>query len=292
LEKKTWHHRKSVIIAACCVILIMVPVILPMAAGNQNVEIDNSKPINSETSSALEEETELSKSPTESLRTGIYIKEVVREDSYFLWKLTKSKILNVSEIWMGDQVIARIEKNKKFILDLKKNMFYFVNHKTNTYVEASLPLNMSEILSGHFKPGYEERKATAVVQTTTHTREIFEKECDEYKVTFWQLRGSKKYNRQNVKVWSTTDVSFDLTPYYELLKNMRKVYNRDETARQELQKIRGLQLRNQWEVKNFPIKKRYTEELVELAELTVPEGTYSIPDFYSKKEHIDGDDIR
>ena len=56
---------------------------------------------------------------------------------------------------------------------------------------------------------------------------------------------------------------------------MRRFFNRDERVRRELQKIEGLQLRNEYKFKKFMAKRKITEEIVELSERVPPRA--SIP---------------
>ena len=114
------------------------------------------------------------------------------------------------------------------------------------------------------------------------------KQCQAYKLTRWRTDRSAQ---GTIKLWATTDVSFNLEPYYTLNEFLRKFYNMDETGQEETKKVKGFQLRYETEAGEFSKKWRTIESVVELARKKAPEKTYSFPDGYTKKEYLTRQDF-
>jgi beta-lactamase regulating signal transducer with metallopeptidase domain len=288
LEKITWRNRKQIVAATCCVILAMAIFVLPMAGSKQKPSDTVQNEIKVEEPVFSEEESQdldwsLSQKPGD-----IYMREVYRTDSYFLWILMDSDMTNVAETWIGNQKVVYSEKgdnyNRKVILDLEKNSIVFINHRAKTYVEATLPLDRSSILSEELKWQHLERPTSGRIDKTNKTRLIKDKKCDEYDVVYWDMRGEKRFNRRAFKVWATTDVPFNLNLYYQMLMNLREVGNRDKTLRNELKKLKGIQMKLEMKSSRFIFSKMYITELTELTRKEPPEGLYSVPSDYTKKE--------
>jgi beta-lactamase regulating signal transducer with metallopeptidase domain len=288
LEKNTWRNRTAMIATVCCVILIMVPLVLPMAAGQPKPENAGLFTMSSDKAELVPEESEPEKTSLGLGRKDVCNVEVTRVVSRVLGITTESKIINVSEMWIGDQRIALVEKNSSFICDFKNEIFYFVNHKESTYVETSLPIDPDEILSRELKWRYREGPVSGKVDVTDKTREFLGKECTRYDVVYWKNEGGNRTDVIDFKVWATTDVDFDYGLIEQFMENRRKIVNRDPVLCRELAKIKGAQMYMVFRVKKLGTSRTTNTRLVEIIEKEPPEHTYSPPPGYRQKSIIRG----
>ena len=99
----------------------------------------------------------------------IYIKSVTRTDTYAGEKIKSSREKAVSTIWIGEDRIAYDTPEFKIILNKKENMLYFTNPKMKTYVAATVPLDLTKIVSENLKEHYGAAKTTGIVRETGKT---------------------------------------------------------------------------------------------------------------------------
>lgn len=295
LKKKTWQNRKLITATVCCVTLTMMAFVLPMAGGKQSSSDVIGITGSAEKSISHEEKSQAAEMPLKQEQGDVYIREVYRTNSYILWILAHSEMTQLSEIWIRDQKLALSEKsdsfNRKIILDLKNNLIFFINHRDKTYVEATLPLDSSRILSEQLKWRNLEVKLSGQVKETNRTKIFLNKKCNEYKATYWDMRGDKKFNRRTFKVWCTTDLSFDFSIYQELLINMRKISRKDENLRKELQKLKGIQMGVEMKSSRIFASRKFISEVVEISRKEPTEAMYSVPEGYTKKERLTSWDL-
>ncbi len=76
----------------------------------------------------------------------IYVKSKAHTDAISMMGQNRPAQDTFSEQWIGDDQFANITENLTTIIDLKKNIFDMINHKDKTYVETTLPLDMSKLL--------------------------------------------------------------------------------------------------------------------------------------------------
>ena len=76
------------------------------------------------------------------LRADVYIKQETKT-SAFMGKPAKDI---VQETWLGNNKMAMISADNGFVLNLDKNEMYMVNHKTKSYIVATLPLDFSKLM--------------------------------------------------------------------------------------------------------------------------------------------------
>jgi hypothetical protein len=197
-----------------------------------------------------------------------------------------SRVGDVYETWIGKGRIASHEGNKTILLDLGRKWFCIVNHPDSTYVECSLPIVPSEVLSEEMLKSYDGVRFTGGVEATGGTREIAGLKCREYRVSYWDVRGDSLSNAHEYAVWATEDVSFDEKVYDEMSDAMRLLHDRDEKVREELEKIKGLQVGLEMTQEGNGIVSTFVIEAVEVSEKTPPDGVYDVPAGYAKKDRL------
>ena len=223
-----------------------------------------------------------------------YIIEVIRENSYFLWKQTKSRILEVNDTWFRDHQLAYVQndKGRTILVDLKKMTCTYIDHYDETYVEFTLPVDVNQILAHDLRFRRLGNMFTGQVKEVQKTKIIHDVTCQEYKVTAWALMDGVKTRKSTYRVWATQKVPFNLEPFHMLLDILRNFYGRDEAFRSELKKIRGIQLMDRGAVHRFPRKKIYFTEASLWSQKEPPEGIFKVPEGYKRRKRIREDDIR
>lgn len=222
----------------------------------------------------------------------VYIKETNRTESYVLGFQTDTKNDPPTELWMSETRIAYRIPRRTYIVDLEAQTFTVVNAESRTYVESPLPLDPSAILSDDVQARYEVWRRSGTVNDVGKTEEILGKTANEYEIEFWEVENGEKSNAQSARVWATTDVDFDWKRIDELLDPLRIILNRDETLRGELHKIKGVQLKVEWWTGWFGKGRKHLTEVVEIAlDRDPPEGVYTPPGSFKKKERLAKKDL-
>lgn len=221
----------------------------------------------------------------------ICIKEVVQTNTYVDGKLISSKQPAVNELWIGDKKITYITLPRILIVDLEEKQISIVNRGARTYVEAALPLDISKLLSEQVKLRFKMYKTTGIVKETGDIKKIMNKNCNGYEVNFQEMYGDTVRGKIKFKVWATTDVSFDWGIYDIMLQNMRIISNKDEQYRDELRKIKGIQMCIKMTTEQDGTTVNYVEEIIEISEKQPPAGIYSTPSGFTRKDKLTSQDF-
>ena len=222
----------------------------------------------------------------------VYIKETNRTESYVLGFQTDTKSTRASELWMSETKIAYRTPGRSFIVDREAQTFTVVNTESRTYVESPLPVDPVAILSDDVQARYEVWHRSGTVSDVGKTEEILGKTANEYKVEFWEVEDGEKSNQQSMQVWATTDVDFDWKRIDELLDPLRIILNRDETLREELHEMKGVQLKIEWWTGWFGKGQKHITEIVEIAlDRNPPKGVYTPPADCEQKERLTQRDL-
>lgn len=220
-----------------------------------------------------------------------YLKEVSRTETYVDGKLTDSQQLGVNKVWIGDNKIANITPPRILIVDKGEGMIIIANRKAKTYVEVSLPLDLSEILAEEVKERFKMYYTTGTVKETGDTKEIIDKHCHHYEVNYQDKYGDTVRRELEFDVWATTEVPFDLELYGIMLQSMRMIMNRDEKLRNELNKIKGIQVYLEMTTERGNTVSKYIDEDIEMSEKEPPAGIYSAPSGFTKKDKLTIQDV-
>jgi hypothetical protein len=224
-------------------------------------------------------------------QADLYVKKATHSTSYVEGEAVGTRQGDVTEMWIGDGKIASHEGNKTILLDLEKDWFCILNHPEKSYVETSLPLDVTKVLTEDLLSRYQGAQTSGEVEKEDHRREMVSRECREYRVSYWDMSDGQRSNERTLTVWATDDVDFDKKVYSSMLDCMRMLHNRDKKLRKELRKIKGLQTGYEVTSNGSGVESKLTSEVVEVTEAKPPKGTYSVPEGYTKKERLNDRDF-
>jgi hypothetical protein len=213
----------------------------------------------------------------------IYVKTKMHQDAYSVMGQSQPAEDSVSEQWIGKDQVAMIQKGSGFIVDLKKNVMYMINHAEKTYVEAALPLDMSKLFPPEMAAMLKGMmKMSVSVTPGGQTKAIGQWKCENYAVDITMMMPIK------MTVWATTDVPFDLNAYVDNMQvNMLAAqFQLDTKAIAEMKKIRGFWIASETVVDMMGSKMKTSTEVVEITQKTPPAGIYTVPSGYTKKDFI------
>ncbi len=196
----------------------------------------------------------------------------------------------VTEQWIGDGKVAAISAANTMILDLAKNVQYIVNHKTKTYIETPLPMDLASLLPPELSGMLQSLKMTATVTPANTKRTVGTRSCSEYDVSLTMSILPLK-----VKVCATTDVPFDIKRYTEkILPSLQKVQmiGLDDASIKELAKIEGMWIASDTSAEMMGAKIHSTMEVTEITEKSAPAGIYSVPAGYTKQDKLSLQDLQ
>jgi hypothetical protein len=196
----------------------------------------------------------------------------------------------VTEQWIGDGKVAVITATSTTVMDLTKNVQYIVNHKTKSYVETALPLDIASLLPPEMAGLAQSMKMTAKVTPTNNKRTVGTRSCDEYDVSLTMSILPIK-----LKVCATTDVPFDIRNYTEKVQSgmlRMQMLGLDDASLKELEKIEGLWILTETTGETMGIKIHTTMEVTEITQKPAPDGIYSVPSGYTKQDKLSIQDLQ
>jgi hypothetical protein len=166
----------------------------------------------------------------------IYIKSKAHTDAFAVMGQSQPAKDETTEQWMGDDTFATITPEMSFVVNLKKNVFYWINHGNKTYLESPLPFDMTKLLDPQMAQMMSQMmKMTVTVTPNGQTKTIGQWKCSGYDVALNMMMMPMK-----MAVWASTDVPFDVDKFMKLYANILKAQLRlDDAAIQEMMKVKG-----------------------------------------------------
>jgi hypothetical protein len=222
----------------------------------------------------------------------VRVKEATHSKEKSWGSETDPELLSSNTIWVGENKIVFKEKTRTLILDREKGVFFYVIPRARTYVETRLPFEVSMVLPVEeiWKRKY--RGSTGTVEPKGKSKKFLGLESQEYEVTSWFYDGDIRKAEREFTVWATTDVPFDIGLYHNMLEILREIHNRNEVYREELRKIKGLQMYLDYSEGSWLGGKKVVTEILEIKEMPPPEGIYEVPDGYTRKSELEEEDLR
>ncbi len=183
----------------------------------------------------------------------------------------------VIEQWLGDGKMAMVGGKNGFVVDIAAKKMLMINNTDKTYLETSIPVDLSKLLPPEVAPMMEQMmKGTSVsVEKTGATRKVAGFDTVSYKMSI-----SMMGMQMPMTLWVAEKLPFDWKKYQAVYSQMMQIMMKGgEQIAKEMAKIQGYPLATETEVMGMKI----TSETIEInVNATPPAGTYSVPAGYKK----------
>ncbi len=213
----------------------------------------------------------------------IHIKAKSHTDAFTVMGQPQPEKNVVTEQWIGDDRFASHDPEQSIIIDGKKNLLYFINHKEKTYLETPLPLDLSKLVPPEFAQMLSMMKMTVTVNPLSQTKTIGSWKCSGYEVNLTVMMMSFK-----MTVWASTEVPFNVDQFMDkYFNNLMKLQLRvDEASLAELRKIKGYWIAYEQTGEVMGAKMRSTFEVTEITKEAPPASAYAVPSGYQKTDRL------
>ncbi len=224
----------------------------------------------------------------------VYIKIKTHTDSYYDAGVIMPAEDSIEEIWIGERKIVFISENQTKIYDLENNLVSIIFPKNKIYAQSPLPLDRSKLLTDQYYSQLQMFKIKGIVRKTDETKKIGKWKCQKYELETWIMDEGNRIVEKDISLWMTMEVPFDLDMYGKAAANERKLRDPryDDDLLSEWNKIKGCQMALEMTSYYRGVKRKYYEEVVEISEKNPPEGIYSVPPGYTRKERLFRRDFR
>ena len=210
------------------------------------------------------------------IHADVYIKQQMKTGA-FMGQPAKDTI---QETWMGKNRMATISPDMNMILNMGENKVYLIMHKTKTYVESELPLDMTkfvpEQMAGMMKQMMD--GMTLAISPNGQTKQVGQWNTKGYDAKITMMGMEMK-----MTFWATTAVPFDWKSYATLYAEVYKSqFRMGEKFIEEYKKVEGFPVLTEMSMMGVDVK----TTVVEISEKTPGADVYSVPAGYTKTDKI------
>lgn len=218
------------------------------------------------------------------LQADVYIKSNTHTSEFEMMGKKQPAKDVVTEQWMGEDKFATISSQQTIIMDMGAKKLYFIFHNNKTYLETDLPFDISKLLPPQAASMMSMMKATATVTPTAETKKI-----DKWNCTGYDVDMSMAMMQMKMRVWATTDVTFDWKAYSEKMMGVIMKSSMpflDDKVMDEFKKIKGFQIGSDMTMSAMGSDMKMNTRVTEITSKEAPAGVYSVPEGYTKVDKL------
>lgn len=217
------------------------------------------------------------------VRADYYIKSKAHTDPISMMGQNQPAKDDIHEQWIGGDKFANITPEISIILDLKQGLAWIVQHKTKTYVETTLPLDITKLMPPEAASMMGMMKATVSVQPTGQNKTIGQWACAGYNVSVNMMMMPMK-----MAVWASENVPFDLNLYKTKMFSamMKGTLRLDDASIAEMEKVKGYWISSETTMEIMGAKMRNTSDVVEISQKTPGVEVYKVPAGYTQSKTL------
>lgn len=221
------------------------------------------------------------------LGADIYIKQKAHTDGFAMMGQETPAKDEFYHMWLGDNKMAMQMPSMALVVNMDESLMYWINHESKNYVEMALPLDLDKYFPEQMRQMMKNVKVS--VTASGEKKKIGEWECEGYDMSLNFMGMDMKQ-----KMWTSTEVPFDWKDYSEKLmpKLYEAMFQLGDESLQELLKIQGFLIRQETTMAMMGNEIISWQEVVEIEKKSAPDGTYGVPEGYTKKDKLDFMDMQ
>jgi hypothetical protein len=216
-----------------------------------------------------------------------YIKQISHTDAFAMMGQEQPARDDTIHMWLGDDKMSIDMQQMKIIIDLGKDVMYWINHQNKSYVEMTLPLDLDKYFPAQIMQMMGDVSMT--VDASGDKQKFGSWNCAGYDVTMNIMMMEMKQ-----KIWASTDVPFDWKGYSQKMmpKLSQAMMRLGDESLKEMLKIEGFQIRTETTMNMMGSDMKSWQQVQEITKKDAPAGTYTAPEGYTKKDKLDMTDIQ
>jgi hypothetical protein len=225
------------------------------------------------------------------VQADVYIKQNTHTDAFEMMGQSQPAKDVINNMWLADNKMASLSEDQSFIIDLENNKVFWMNTQNKTYIEMDLPLDISKYLPDQAAEMMANMNITVAVQPTDATETIAGKTCKKYDVTMTIMMMMTM--EMKMKVWATEDVPFDWQKFQDkMIQMFSPTMPLGEDALNAFKQIKGWQMRSEMTMNMMGTNMKTVQEVLEISEKDAPDGTYTVPEGYTKQDKFSLEDMQ
>lgn len=226
-----------------------------------------------------------------ALLADVYIKTVTKVDPINAMGQSIPARETISEQWISDEFYyVNTGEGISYLYDLKKNIMYFIAHRTKSYLELTPPVDFSSLLPAEMAPMAQAlQQMTVSVQPTGETKIINNIKCQGYRLAMTMMMYPVE-----MTIWASEDLPVNLKSFLEKVwpEVMKMELQASGQAAAEISKIKGLWMAYEIKAQMMGADMTSRAEVVELSKKPAPRGIYALPEGYRKKDRLEMADLQ
>jgi len=225
------------------------------------------------------------------LSADFYFQKKTHTDAVTMMGQTQPARDIITHQWISDKKMANINEEQSFVIDMEKNLVYWINHGKKSYMELAMPVDISKYLPEQAAQMMQNMSVSVAVEPTNETQSVAGKKCKRYDLTMTIMMMMTM--EMKMKIWATTDVPFDWKKFQDkMVQMMTPTMPLGQEAVDAFMKIEGFHMKSETVMNMMGADMKSFDEVIEMAEKTAPSGTYSVPEGYKKQDKFTFEDMQ
>lgn len=225
-----------------------------------------------------------------SLMADVYIKTKVNTDPINAYGQSIPARETYTEQWISDDFYLSTDGNFSYLFDIKKNIFYYILHRSKSYLEVTPPVDYASLLPEELSQMAQALQQVSLTVTPLNETKIVNNiKCQGYRIEMTMMMYPIE-----MKIWAAEELPVNLNKFLEkiqpeIIKMQLKTSAQTEN---EIKKIKGLWLAYETNAQMMGMEITSRAEVVELTQKPAPKGIYAVPAGYVKKDRLEMADLQ
>lgn len=213
----------------------------------------------------------------------VYIRKIRQtENSSSVVEKSQKPVDEKGVTWLTKDKMREDMGNASIIVRLDQKKIYMnIDHESKTYSEINLPIDMENLIPPEAKQLAQLIERAHTFKETGELMKIRDWNCKKYLVEIAvSMMGMNM--PISIIIWASKDLGVDLSDYLKLQGEILSTNPFTKDISKDFKRIEGFPVVIEFAMAMPSLESRYREEVVSVERKKAPDGTYDLPQGYTK----------
>jgi hypothetical protein len=215
-------------------------------------------------------------------RADMLVKKKKHTDAVTMMGQTQPAKDEEVETWFAKDKMRQEEgEGKVYILRFDLNKAYYIDYTKKTYSEVDMPIDLDAALGPQAKQTMQMMQMSATFTDTGEKQKIQNWNCTKYLVEI-SISMMGMSMPLTMEIWASKDLGIDMNMYKKFYKETLSLNPMTKDIVEDLQKMEGFPVLTKVSMSMMGQEMKYQEEVVAVEKKDAPQGTYDVPEGFTK----------
>ena len=217
-------------------------------------------------------------------KADILVKKKKHTDAVSIMGQTQPAKDEEVETWLAkDKMRQEQGEGKVYILRFDLNKAFYIDYTKKTYSEVDMPIDLEKALGPQAQQMMQMMQTSVTFSDTGEKQKIKNWNCRKYLIEI-SISMMGMNMPLKMEIWASKDLGIDMNIYKKFYRETLSLNPMTKDIVEDFQKMEGFPVLTKVSMSMMGSEMKYQEEVISVEKKAAPQGTYDVPQGFTKAD--------